>query len=74
VLADASVVPGEDSIAKAMNLLELTGVASVPGEAFFQAGRGDHLLRFCFAKTDADLADGCERLAKLRRTASVATR
>jgi aminotransferase len=74
VLADASVVPGEDSIAKAMNLLELTGVASVPGEAFFQAGRGDHLLRFCFAKTDADLADGCERLAKLRRSASVATR
>ena len=74
VLADASVVPGENSIAKAMNLLELTGVASVPGEAFFQGGRGDHLLRFCFAKTDADLADGCERLAKLRRTASVAIR
>src|SRR6516164_4966711 len=73
VLAEASVVPGEDSIAKAMNLLQLTGVASVPGEAFFQAGRGDHLLRFCFAKTDADLADGCERLAKLRRSASVAT-
>ena len=74
VLADASVVPGAHSIEKAMNLLQLTGVASVPGEAFFQDGRGDHLLRFCFAKTDADLADGCERLAKLRRTASVATR
>ena len=74
VLADASVIPGEDSIAKAMNLLRLSGVASVPGEAFFQGGRGDHLLRFCFAKTDADLADACERLTKLRRTASVAGR
>ena len=74
VLADASVVPGEDSIAKAMNLLRLSGVASVPGEAFFQGGRGDHLLRFCFAKTDADLADACERLTKLRRMANVAVR
>ena len=71
VLADASVVPGAHSIEKAMNLLRLTGVASVPGEAFFQGGRGDHLLRFCFAKTDADLADACERLTKLRRTVSV---
>ncbi len=64
VLADAAVVPGEGSIDKAMNLLHLTGVASVPGEAFFQGGRGDHLLRFCFAKTDADLAEACERLTQ----------
>jgi len=72
VLADASAIPGAHSIEKAMNLLQLTGVASVPGEAFFQGGRGDHLLRFCFAKTDADLANACERLAKLRRTESIA--
>jgi aminotransferase len=67
VLADASVVPGADSVEKALNLLRITGVASVPGDAFFQGGRGDHLLRFCFAKTDADLADASERLARLRR-------
>jgi hypothetical protein len=24
------------------------------------------LLRFCFAKTDADLEEGCRRLARLR--------
>ena len=69
VLADASVVPGADSVEKAMNLLRITGVASVPGDAFFQGGRGDHLLRFCFAKTDTDLADACERLARLRHSA-----
>jgi aminotransferase len=74
VLADASVVPGTDSIEKAMNLLKLTGIASVPGEAFFREGRGDHLLRFCFAKTDADLAEACERLMKLRRIATVGAR
>lgn len=71
VLADASVVPGADSIEKAMNLLRLTGVASVPGDAFFQGGRGDHLLRFCFAKTQPDLADACNRLARLRRPSLV---
>lgn len=69
VLANASNVPGRDSIEKAMNLLRLTGVASVPGEAFFQEGRGDQLLRFCFAKTDGDLANACERLGTLRKSA-----
>jgi aminotransferase len=74
VLADASVVPGAGSVEKAMNLLHLTGVASVPGDAFFQGGRGDHLLRFCFAKTDADLANACERLTRLRSTAGASLR
>ena len=69
VLADAASVPGSNSIEKALNLLQLTGVASVPGEAFFQGGRGDHLLRFCFAKTNADLANACQRLARLRLSA-----
>ncbi len=71
VLADASLVPGDDSIQKALNLLRMTGVASVPGAAFFQAGRGDNLLRFCFAKTDGDLANACERLAKLRKFSTI---
>jgi aminotransferase len=70
VLADASSVTGANSVEKAMNLLRLTGVASVPGEAFFQEGRGDTLLRFCFAKTDVDLEKACERLARVRQLAS----
>lgn len=74
VLADASAIPGESSIEKAMNLLALTGVASVPGEAFFQGGRGEHLLRFCFAKTEADLSEACNRLATLRRANQAVTR
>lgn len=74
VLADASVVPGADSEERAMNLLHLTGVASVPGDAFFQGRRGDHLLRFCFAKTDADLANACERLASLPKRVTLSSR
>jgi aminotransferase len=70
VLADAANVPGENSIEKAMNLLHITGVASVPGQAFFQAGRGDHLLRFCYAKTDRDLEEACQRLSRLRQSAN----
>ena len=68
VLADGSVIPGCGSVEKAMKLLELTGVASVAGDAFFQEGRGEHLLRFCFAKTETDLANACERLARLGRS------
>jgi aminotransferase len=74
VLADASAVPGSGSIEKALNLLRLTGVASVPGTAFFQGGRGDNLLRFCFAKTDNDLANACERLARVRKSVATSVR
>ena len=66
VLADASDLAGATAAEKARNLLARTGVASVAGSAFFRAGLGENLLRFCFAKKDADLADACERLRGLR--------
>lgn len=66
VLADSSRLPGRSSKERAMHLLRETGVASVPGEAFFHDAGGQDLLRFCFAKTDADLDEACRRLAQLR--------
>ena len=71
VLADATSIPGQDSKAKARRLLADTGVAAVAGSAFFAtdaAGRntGDHLLRFCFAKKEAELAEACQRLEGYR--------
>jgi aminotransferase len=66
VLADTSRLPGESSKARAMHLLEKTGVASVPGEAFYTGDAGTTLARFCFAKTDADLDEACRRLEALR--------
>ena len=68
VLADASALPGADSKQKAMFLLENSGVAAVPGSAFFESGRGDNFLRFCFAKTDADLTDAVTRLHAFAHT------
>jgi aminotransferase len=55
VLADVSRLPGETGKDRAMYLLDKTGVAGVPGEAFFDGPDGHRFIRFCFAKTDADL-------------------
>jgi aminotransferase len=65
VLADATKVPGKTAAEKARHLLAVTGVASVAGSAFFRPGRGENLLRFCFAKKDDDLDEACARLRRL---------
>ena len=66
VLADVSHMPGETGKERAMYVLNKTGVAGVPGEAFFQGDPGASYIRFSFAKTDADLDAACERLQSLR--------
>jgi aminotransferase len=65
VLADASRLPGKTAAEKARHLLAATGVASVAGSAFFRPGRGEDLLRFCFAKKDNELDEACGRLRAL---------
>lgn len=75
ILADVSSLPGKTSKGKAMFLLEQTGVACVPGKAFFHDAGGEDLVRFCFAKTDAELKEACGRLslleAKTARSTSI---
>ncbi len=55
---------GETAAARARDLLRKTGVASVAGSAFFApgSGKGEELLRFCFAKKDEELQEACRRL------------
>lgn len=66
VLADLSRLPGATGKEKAMELLRATGVASVPGEAFYhREADGSTFARFCFAKTDAELDEACRRLGAL---------
>jgi aminotransferase len=65
VLADVARLPGATSKEKAMHLLARTGVATVPGNAFFHDSGGESLVRFCFAKKDADLKEACRRLGEL---------
>ena len=65
VLADASSLPGSTSKEKAMHILSETGVATVPGSAFYSKA-GDNQVRLCFAKPAADLDAACKRLETLR--------
>ncbi len=67
VLASTGSLQGANAAAKARDLLARTGVASVAGSAFFRPGSpvGETLLRFCFAKKDADLHEAARRLATL---------
>jgi len=65
VLADLSKLDGKSSKERAMKLLDRTGVATVPGESFFREGRGETIARFCFAKTDDQLAEACRRISGL---------
>jgi aminotransferase len=65
VLADISKLPGATSKERAMNLLNKTGVACVPGEAFYHDAAGQNLARFCFAKEDTVLDEACKRIESL---------
>ena len=65
ILADASRLPGNTSKERAKYLLARTGVATVPGSAFFHGPSGESFLRFCYAKTDAELGDAVRRLSSL---------
>lgn len=66
VLADVSRLPGDSSREKAMHILHKTGVAAVPGSAFYHDDGGDDLVRFCFAKEDEVLDRACSLLEALR--------
>lgn len=65
VLADVARLPGQTCKEKAMYLLNKTGVASVPGTAFYHDGSSENLVRFCFAKSDEELNEACKRLTRL---------
>jgi aminotransferase len=65
VLAEASILPGKTSRDKALYLLAETGVATVAGSAFYHGAGGEDLIRFCYAKTDAELEEACRRLKAL---------
>lgn len=65
VLADVERLPGKTGRDRALYLLERTGVAGVPGEAFFERPDGHRYLRFCFAKTAQDIEQASRRIERL---------
>lgn len=64
-LADVTSLPGGTAKERALYLLEKTGVACVPGSAFYQGAVGESLVRFCFAKEMPILEDAMKRLRGL---------
>ena len=65
VLADISKLEGADDKEKVLNLLEKTGIATVPARAFYQDSEGINLARFCFSKKAEELDEAIERLKRL---------
>lgn len=63
-LGDRAGTPGFGSAAEAaQTLIEVAGVASVPGPSFFaDPADGDRLLRFCYAKEAEVLDQACRQL------------
>ena len=67
VMADISSLGFGDDVTAARYLVEVAGVASVPGSSFVSRREdGAHLLRFAFCKTLATLEEASKRLRGLR--------
>lgn len=49
----------------AIRITKEFGVASIPVSAFYEDGKDDHVVRFCFAKKNETLEKAVERLRKI---------
>jgi aminotransferase len=65
VMTDVRGVAGNDDFEKAMAILEKTGVASVPGRAFYHDDAGKNMVRFCYSKPLEVLEEAAERIRRL---------
>ncbi len=72
VLADIRHLGYPSARAAALDLLQRSGVAAVPGTAFYRGATGEGILRFCFAKEDDVLEDVARRLTALAAVAPLA--
>jgi aminotransferase len=66
VLCDTTAFPFRDDVSFCRHLINVAGVAAVPGSSFFSnPEQGTNLIRFCFAKRLETLEAAAERLARL---------
>jgi methionine transaminase len=64
-LVDYSAIRDDDDIAFCDWLVKEGGVAAIPLTPFYEEAPGAHLVRLCFAKSDATMQAAAERLCKL---------
>lgn len=65
IMADAEIIPGDNSKSKAMWLLNEINIATVPGNAFYNSGDSRY-LRICCAKDEAVIDEACEKFLTLK--------
>jgi aminotransferase len=66
VLADVTGLGQATAREAAMEILERTRVACIPGTAFYTGSEGERLVRLCFAKEHDELEEACRRLRSLQ--------
>jgi methionine aminotransferase len=64
-LVDYSAIRDIDDVAFCEWLVKEGGVAAIPLTPFYETAPGTRLVRLCFAKSDATMAAGAERLCRL---------
>ena len=64
-LVDYSAISNKDDVAFCEWMVREGGVAAIPLTPFYETAPGTHLLRLCFAKSDATMEAAAERLCKL---------
>ncbi|TAN07499.1 MAG: pyridoxal phosphate-dependent aminotransferase [Rhodanobacteraceae bacterium] len=64
-LADYSAIRDIDDLNFCEWMVREAGVAAIPVSAFYETAPDSHLIRFCFAKSDATLEAAAERLCKI---------
>jgi aminotransferase len=65
VMTDISSIAGADDFEKVMTILEKTGVAAVPGRAFYHDDGGKNMARFCYSKPLEVLEEAAQRIRRL---------
>jgi methionine aminotransferase len=64
-LVDYSAISDKGDVAFCEWMVKEGGVAAIPLTPFYETAPGTHLLRLCFAKSDATMDAAAERLCKL---------
>ena len=49
----------------AIRITKEHGIATIPVSAFYQSGKDDKVIRFCFAKKESTLEQAVERLSRI---------
>ena len=58
-------ISDESDAAFTIRITKEYGVATIPVSAFYESGKDDHVVRFCFAKKEETLEKAVEKLIKI---------